>query len=80
MSKNNILVKLLTYLITAYQYLISPVLPHSCRFHPTCSEYTKQALLKYGVIKGLWLGIKRILRCNPLHVGGHDPIPDLENK
>jgi len=80
MRKNNILIKLFTYLITAYQYLISPVLPHSCRYSPTCSEYTRQAILKYGALKGSWLGIKRILRCNPFHIGGYDPIPDLENK
>ncbi len=46
-----------------------------CRFHPTCSQYTYQAVDKYGVIKGLWLGTKRILRCTPLSKGGYDPIP-----
>ncbi|MCX6745091.1 MAG: membrane protein insertion efficiency factor YidD [Candidatus Parcubacteria bacterium] len=46
-----------------------------CRFYPTCSEYTYQAVEKYGVIKGLWLGLKRVLRCTPLSKGGHDPVP-----
>ncbi len=46
-----------------------------CRFHPTCSQYTYQAIAKYGVIKGCWLGVKRILRCTPISKGGYDPIP-----
>ena len=49
-----------------------------CRFYPTCSQYTKEAILKYGCIKGLFLGIKRILRCNPLGGMGYDPIPRKE--
>lgn len=46
-----------------------------CRFHPTCSQYTYQAVDKYGIIKGCWLGIKRVLRCTPFSKGGHDPLP-----
>jgi len=46
-----------------------------CRFYPTCSEYTYEAVEKYGIIKGTWLGSKRILRCNPWHEPGHDPVP-----
>jgi len=46
-----------------------------CRYYPTCSEYTYQAIAKYGVFKGSWLGLKRVIRCNPLSKGGHDPVP-----
>jgi hypothetical protein len=46
-----------------------------CRFHPSCSEYTFQAIAKYGVFKGCWLGLKRVIRCHPLSPGGHDPVP-----
>lgn len=61
--------------ITCYRKLISPFLPKSCRFYPTCSDYTFQAVKKFGVKKGLFLGFKRILRCNPFNNGGYDPIP-----
>ena len=66
--------KLITFLITIYQK-ISRLTPPVCRFTPTCSEYMKQAVIKYGVIKGGWLGIKRICRCHPLNPGGYDPVP-----
>jgi len=62
-------------LIRFYQRVISPVFPPSCRFVPTCSEYTYQAVQKYGVIRGLWLGINRLLRCHPFSPGGYDPVP-----
>lgn len=61
-------------LIEMYQKFISPLKPASCRFYPSCSEYTIQALKKYGIIKGTILGIKRILKCNPYHPGGYDPL------
>ena len=62
-------------LIRFYKRFISPVLPSACRFEPTCSVYTYQAIEKYGVIKGGWMGVKRISRCHPLHPGGYDPVP-----
>ena len=65
--------KVLIFLINIYQKF-SALTPPVCRFTPTCSEYTKQAIMKYGVIKGGWLGIKRICKCHPLHPGGYDPL------
>lgn len=57
----------------------SPI--HSmCRHTPTCSEYTMEAIIKYGSLKGSWLGLKRILRCNPFGTSGYDPVPDLKKK
>ena len=66
--------KIFLFLISIYQK-ISKLTPPVCRFTPTCSEYTKQAIIKYGVLKGLWLGIKRISRCHPGNEGGYDPVP-----
>jgi putative membrane protein insertion efficiency factor len=57
-----------------YKTLLSPLFPPACRFTPTCSEYAVQAVEKYGAIGGTWLGLKRILRCQPFCQGGHDPI------
>jgi len=65
---------LFIYLIKAYQKLISPLFPPSCRFYPTCSEYSVQAFRKYGVLKGGAKSIWRILRCNPFNKGGYDPL------
>ena len=61
-------------LIGIYQK-ISSMTPPRCRFYPTCSEYTKQAIIKYGITKGVWLGVKRISKCHPLNPGGYDPLP-----
>lgn len=66
--------KFFIFLIKVYQNFISPALPPTCRFTPTCSEYTKQSIEKYGVIKGGILAVKRILRCNPFSIGGDDPV------
>lgn len=66
--------KLLIKLIEFYQKAISPWLGHNCKYYPTCSEYTKQAIEKYGAVKGTIKGIKRILRCNPFSKGGYDPL------
>ncbi len=62
-------------LIKFYQQCISPLTPAACRFTPTCSQYAKEAILKYGPFKGSWLALKRILRCNPFGGSGYDPVP-----
>lgn len=61
-------------MLSIYQVVVSPLMPAACRFEPTCSEYTRQAVEKYGAIRGTWLGVKRILRCQPFCKGGHDPV------
>lgn len=67
-------------LIHIYQRFISPLTPATCRFYPTCSEYTREAIVVYGPFKGIWLGIKRISKCHPLHKGGFDPVPLKKTK
>ena len=67
--------KALILLVRLYQICISPFLPPSCIYTPTCSQYFIQAVEKYGPLKGSWLGIRRILRCHPGHKGGYDPVP-----
>jgi putative membrane protein insertion efficiency factor len=67
--------QILLLLIRAYQRLISPMFPPTCRFCPSCSEYSYEALFRHGVVKGLWLTIKRVGRCNPWNAGGYDPVP-----
>ena len=67
--------RFLLKLIRFYQTSISPLQPPRCRYIPTCSEYTREAIEKYGALKGTWLGFRRFLRCNPFHKGGYDPVP-----
>ncbi|NLF39885.1 membrane protein insertion efficiency factor YidD [bacterium] len=62
-------------LIRGYQRFVGPVLPPTCRFTPSCSQYTLDAVRTWGFWKGLWLGCKRIAKCHPFHPGGHDPVP-----
>lgn len=64
----------LLFFIKIYQFF-SKFTPKVCRFEPTCSEYTRQAIVKYGAVKGSWLGVKRICRCHPGNPGGYDPVP-----
>lgn len=66
---------LLIGLIRVYRLLISPLFPPSCRFQPTCSQYALDAVERFGSIRGSWMAIKRILRCQPFHPGGYDPVP-----
>ena len=67
-------------LIQAYQWLISPLLPPSCRFTPSCSHYGIEALQKHGLIRGIYLTISRILRCHPWSKGGYDPVPEKKKR
>jgi uncharacterized protein len=57
-----------------YKRFLSPVLPSACRFSPSCSEYMMEAVARYGVLRGVWRGLLRLLRCHPLHAGGFDPV------
>lgn len=66
---------LITKLIRLYQICLSPYFGQECRFAPTCSHYAHDAVARHGAVKGGWLGLRRIARCNPWHPGGHDPVP-----
>lgn len=68
--------KTISCLLTAYRYLLSPFLGGCCRFHPTCSVYAQTAIERFGVLKGGFLTIKRLLCCHPWHEGGYNPVPE----
>lgn len=72
---NFTLKKIVILLFVLYQKIISPVLPPSCRFYPSCSQYSIEAVEKHGILRGLWLACKRIFKCHPWHEGGYDPVP-----
>lgn len=67
--------RLLSLPIIAYRRWISPALPNRCRFYPSCSAYTLEALFRHGIVRGLWLSLRRLGRCHPFHPGGYDPVP-----
>lgn len=72
--------KILVLIIQGYRLLISPFLGSNCRFYPSCSEYAQEAITEHGVIRGLWLSLKRLGRCHPWHEGGIDPVPARKEK
>ena len=72
--------KILMSIIKIYQKAISPLMPPSCRFHPTCSSYGLEAIETHGALKGSWLSIRRISKCHPFHEGGFDPVPEKVKK
>jgi len=65
---------LIAALLRFYKRWLSPLLPSACRYYPTCSEYMLAAVEKYGALRGIWLGLKRLVRCHPFHDGGFDPV------
>jgi uncharacterized protein len=67
--------RLLVALVRGYQLTISPLLPPSCRFTPSCSQYALEAITRHGAAKGTWLAARRLVRCHPFHPGGFDPVP-----
>jgi uncharacterized protein len=72
---NKLLAKFFILLIRIYQYTLSPYIGHACRYTPTCSVYSVEAIKKYGPFKGGWMAIKRVLSCNPWGGSGYDPVP-----
>lgn len=71
----SILARALILMIRGYQVTFSPLLPSACRYTPSCSHYTVEAIERYGALRGTWMGARRILRCHPFHAGGYDPVP-----
>lgn len=61
--------------VRAYQWGVRPLLPPACRFHPSCSHYAEEALVRHGALRGGWLAVRRVCRCGPWHPGGYDPVP-----
>ncbi|MEZ5175074.1 MAG: membrane protein insertion efficiency factor YidD [Acidimicrobiia bacterium] len=75
LEPRNLAQRLALSVIRIYQRLLSPLMGRNCRYHPTCSRYTYEAIEIHGAMRGSWLGIRRIARCHPFHDGGFDPVP-----
>ena len=60
--------------LRVYKFSVSPLLPSACRFHPTCSAYMREAVERYGAVRGVWMGLCRLVKCHPFHAGGFDPV------
>ena len=72
--------RLATALLSAYKRWVSPLLPRACRFEPTCSVYAREAIERYGLLRGLGLAVRRLFRCHPFHRGGLDPVPEVPRR
>jgi putative membrane protein insertion efficiency factor len=75
-----VIARLLIGVVRLYQWLLSPLLPPSCRFYPSCSAYAVEALRLHGALVGVWLTVRRLGRCHPFHPGGLDPVPEVTRK
>jgi putative membrane protein insertion efficiency factor len=75
MRSSSVSSQIAVVLIRGYRSLLSPLLPPTCRFHPSCSEYALHAVEQHGALRGSWLGLRRVVRCHPLSAGGYDPVP-----
>lgn len=76
----SLLSRLAIALLRLYQLAVSPLLGPHCRYHPTCSNYAVTAIRRFGVLRGGWIGLRRVGRCHPFHPGGFDPVPDVESE
>ena len=76
-ARGSLLARVVLALISIYRRVVSPLLPPACRFYPTCSEYATAAVRHHGVARGLWLALRRLLRCHPFNAGGFDPVPGI---
>jgi putative membrane protein insertion efficiency factor len=78
--KHSLAARISLFFIRIYQRCISPVLPSACRFQPTCSQYAYEAIARFGVRRGWWLALRRLLRCTPLSPAGYDPVPEIVSR